>query len=67
MTAEQDSTAPSQPPLTLGQVAQRFAVDRNTVTRWANEGLIPFFTTPGGQRRFHVQDVEQFTTSRLSA
>lgn len=66
MPAEPDSTLASRP-LTTGQVAERFAVDISTVARWANEGLIPFFTTPAGHRRFHVEDVEQFTTSRLSA
>lgn len=66
MPAEPDSTLASRP-LTVGQVAERFAVDPDTVTRWANEGLIPFFTTPKGHRRFYVEDVERFTTARLSA
>lgn len=45
-------------PLTTGQVAERFGVHPTTVIAWADAGKIPFFRTPGGDRRFHVADVE---------
>lgn len=45
-------------PLTTGQVAERFGVHPTTVIAWADAGKIPFFRTPGGDRRFHVVDVE---------
>lgn len=69
MPADQDSTLATspEPPLTTGDVAKHFGVNRNTVRRWANEGLIEFFTTPSGHRRFHLEDIERFTTARLSA
>ena len=45
-------------PLTTAQVAQEFSVHVTTVTRWAEDGVLPFFRTPGGHRRFHRADVE---------
>ena len=34
------------------QVAELFGVTDITVNKWADDGLIPSFRTPGGQRRF---------------
>lgn len=51
-----------QRPLTTGQVAERFGVHPTTVIAWADAGKIPFFRTPGGDRRFHVADVEALLT-----
>jgi excisionase family DNA binding protein len=45
-------------PLTPGQVARLFNVSITTVGKWADAGLIPSFRTPGGQRRFYVDDVD---------
>ena len=47
-------------PLTPSQVARRFNVSVTTVGKWADEGLIPSFRTPGGQRRFHATDIDEF-------
>ena len=52
--------APSDRPLSPGQVAKLFGVSVTTVANWADEGRIPHFKTPGGQRRFRLQDVERF-------
>lgn len=38
--------------LTTGKVAEMFAVDPKTVTRWARDGKLPYLSTPGGHRRF---------------
>lgn len=35
-----------------GEVAEMFGVDPKTLTRWANEGKIPYIRTPGGHRRY---------------
>ncbi len=43
------------------EVAARFAVDPKTVSRWANEGKLPYFRTPGGHRRFLRSAVELLT------
>jgi excisionase family DNA binding protein len=46
--------------LTPGEVAKRFRVDPKTVSRWGAQGLIKSFFTPGGHRRFYLDDVEDF-------
>ena len=40
------------------EVADLFVVDTNTVNRWADQGRLPHFRTPGGHRRFYRSDVE---------
>lgn len=52
--------APTAVPLTSGQVARLFNVHPTTVMDWADKGRLPFFRTPGGQRRFRPEDVEAF-------
>ena len=47
-------------PLTTGQVARLFNVTPSAVVAWANSGKLPFFRTPGGNRRFHRAEVEVF-------
>lgn len=44
--------------LTTQQVADVFSVHPNTVVKWANDGVLPYFRTPGGHRRFYGADVE---------
>ena len=46
--------------LSSGDVASLFGVDSSTVIRWADEGKLPFFKTPGGHFRFQRSDVEAF-------
>lgn len=50
-------------PLTSGQVAELFGVVPETVAVWADEGKLPHFKTPGGQRRFRRVDVEAFLSA----
>lgn len=52
--------APTELPLTSGQVAKLFNVHPTTVMDWADKGLLPCFRTPGGQRRFRREDVDAF-------
>ncbi len=61
--------APKQPHqsgiwLTLEQASERLGVHSTTLRRWANEGAIDTFVTPGGHRRFRVADVERFAQGR---
>lgn len=44
--------------LTPRQVADRFAVDPKTVTRWAKAGKLPCIRTLGGHRRFRESVIE---------
>jgi excisionase family DNA binding protein len=45
------------------EVATMFGVDAKTVTRWANEGKLPSFRTPGGHVRFRREDIEPLTAT----
>lgn len=51
---------PTERPLTPGAVADMFGVSVVTVGSWADDGKLPHFKTPGGQRRFRQKDVEAF-------
>lgn len=42
-----------------GEVARLFRVDGKTVNRWANEGKLSCFRTPGGHRRFFRGEIQQ--------
>lgn len=44
--------------LSAGQVARIYGVDPKTVTRWARLGRIPCIETPGGHRRYRLEDLE---------
>lgn len=52
-------------PLTPGQVADLFGVSVVTVAKWADEGKLPHFKTPGGQRRFRRADVTAALAARV--
>lgn len=45
-------------PLTPGDVAAIFGVSIETVAAWADDGRLPHFKTPTGQRRFRRADVD---------
>lgn len=44
--------------LTPSEVAAIFRVDPKTVSRWAQQGTLACFFTPGGHRRYRRADVE---------
>ena len=50
--------------LTLSQAAKRLTIHPTTLRRWADNGEIPFFLTPGGHRRFATADIQQFASGR---
>jgi excisionase family DNA binding protein len=45
--------------MTPAEVAAAFRVDPKTVTRWANQGKIPYVRTLGGHRRFRATEVRR--------
>ncbi len=49
--------------LTRREVAARFGVAPQTVTRWANEGILPSVRTLGGQRRYPADEVERLVSA----
>lgn len=53
--------------LTPREVAQRFAVDPKTVTRWAKEGKLPYIMTPGGHRRYKASVIEEMSRDRIGS
>ena len=50
--------------LTPRQVADRFAVDPKTVTRWAVTGKLPYIRTPGGHRRYRASVIDKLAVER---
>jgi len=50
--------------LTPREVAAVFGVDPKTVTRWAQQGKLPFVRTLGGHRRFPAAEVRAFGTTQ---
>jgi excisionase family DNA binding protein len=52
------------------EVARRLGVARSTVLSWAYRGLLDYTRTPGGQLRFHRDQVEALraagTTPRIA-
>lgn len=44
--------------MATGEVAEAFGVSRQTVVRWAKEGVLPKIVLPSGRFRFRREDVE---------
>ncbi|WP_017600946.1 BldC family transcriptional regulator [Nocardiopsis lucentensis] len=61
-----DNTSASPEALTPAEVAALFRVDSQTVTRWAKEGRISSFRTPGGHRRYLRSEVAALWTEHLT-
>ena len=63
-----DRIAPTvRPPsdrLALGDASRLLGVDPDTLRRWADEGRVPAFTTPGGHRRFDRASLERLVAER---
>lgn len=51
---------PAEPFLTTGDVAKHCGVDRKTVARWLDGGLLIGHTTGGGRRRVRQEDLLAF-------
>jgi excisionase family DNA binding protein len=48
--------------LSRRDVAVRFGVSPQTVTRWAKLGMLPCVRTLGGQRRYPADEVERLAS-----
>jgi excisionase family DNA binding protein len=46
--------------LSTSQVAQALGVSLGTIRRWSDMGYLESYRTPGGQRRFSAQQIDQF-------
>jgi excisionase family DNA binding protein len=49
--------------LSTSQAAQVLGVSLGTIRRWSDTGHLASYRTPGGQRRFSAEQIEQFVRS----
>ncbi len=61
-SSPQDRPRPER--LALGEASRLLGVDPDTLRRWADEGRVPAFTTPGGHRRFDRRALERLIEAR---
>lgn len=55
------STTPSNRlGLSTSEAARHLGVSLSTVRRWSDHGHLRGYRTPGGQRRFSVEQLDQF-------
>lgn len=47
----------------VGQAAARLGVSSASLRKWSNQGLVPVYRTPGGQRRYSPEDLDAFMRS----
>jgi excisionase family DNA binding protein len=50
--------------LSLGPASRLVGVDPDTLRRWADDGRIEVFVTPGGHRRFDRRAIERLASTR---
>ncbi|HEX8207318.1 MAG TPA: helix-turn-helix domain-containing protein [Solirubrobacteraceae bacterium] len=49
--------------LSTSEAARHLGVSLSTVRRWSDAGYLRGYRTPGGQRRFTVEQLDEFLTS----
>lgn len=65
MVEEQKETLSSDRTwLSLGEASRMLGVHPSTLRRWADQGQVPVYLTPGGHRRFTAADIERFAQER---
>lgn len=52
--------------LSLGPASQLLGIDPDTLRRWADDGRVPAWTTPGGHRRFDRAALQRLVEQRRS-
>lgn len=52
--------------LSLGPASALLGIDPDTLRRWADEGRVPAWTTPGGHRRFDAAALDRLVQARRS-
>ena len=52
--------------LSLGPASALLGIDPDTLRRWADEGRVPAWTTPGGHRRFDADSLNRLVEARRS-
>jgi excisionase family DNA binding protein len=67
MTSTVDAATTSATPrtwLSLGPASRLLGVDPDTLRRWADDGRVPAYLTPGGHRRFDRRAIERIASER---
>ena len=49
--------------LSTSEAARHLGVSLSTVRRWSDSGYLRGYRTPGGQRRFTVEQLDEFLAS----
>ena len=49
--------------LNVSEAADFLGVSAASLRKWSDDGLVPVYRTPGGQRRFSASDLETFLES----
>jgi excisionase family DNA binding protein len=49
--------------LNVGDAAAYLGVSAASLRKWSNEGIVPVYRTPGGQRRYAPEDLDAFMRS----
>jgi excisionase family DNA binding protein len=60
---ESNPSAPAKALLTASQAARHLGVSISTIRRWSDAGHLSGYRTPGGQRRFTVEQLDGFLES----
>ena len=63
------SSGPEEAPpdwISLGPASRRLGVDPDTLRRWADDGRIRAYATPGGHRRFLRPDLDRLVMARVA-
>jgi excisionase family DNA binding protein len=49
--------------LNVSEAADFLGVSAASLRKWSDQGLLPVYRTPGGQRRYSPTDLEEFLSS----
>lgn len=49
--------------MNVGEAATHLGVSAASLRNWSDKGLVPFYRTPGGQRRYELADLDRFIDS----
>lgn len=49
--------------LNVSEAADYLSVSAASLRKWSDDGLVPVYRTPGGQRRYSLEDLEEFIAS----
>lgn len=60
---QKQAASPAQRFLNVSDAAELLGVSAASLRKWSDQGLVPVYRTPGGQRRYSLADLEEFLAS----